>query len=84
MKLHIRATPNARTSEIIGWETDPLIGPVLKIRIAAPPVDGQANAALREFLAKSLGLPKSRISLDKGGSSRIKTFILPDDTPLPP
>ncbi|MFT3991922.1 MAG: DUF167 domain-containing protein [Luteolibacter sp.] len=83
MKLHVRATPNARKSEIIGWETDPLAGPVLKVRIAAPPVDGQANTALREFLAKSLKIPKSQVTLEKGSSSRIKTFLIPEETTLP-
>src|SRR5690606_18442652 len=61
VKLHVRATPNARTSGILGWEEDPLAGRVLRIRIAAPPTDGKANAALRDFLAKQLGLAKSRI-----------------------
>lgn len=83
MKLHVRATPNARTSGILGWEEDPLAGRVLRIRIAAPPTDGKANAALRDFLAKQLGLAKSQVILEKGGSSRLKTFLIPDGTKLP-
>ena len=83
MKLLVRATPNARTNEILGWETDPQAGRILKIRIAAPPIDGKANTALREFIAKSLKLSKSKVELDKGSSSRYKTFLLPDATPLP-
>jgi uncharacterized protein YggU (UPF0235/DUF167 family) len=79
MKLHVRATPNARASEITGWEDDPRAGLVLAVRIAAPPVDGKANTAIRELLAKALGLPKSLIVLEKGDSSRIKTFSLPDE-----
>ncbi|MEI7910024.1 MAG: DUF167 domain-containing protein [Verrucomicrobiota bacterium] len=82
MKLHVRATPNARSSEIVGWEEEAQVGRVLRVRIAAPPVDGKANAALREFLAKALGLSKSMISLEKGGSSRYKTFTIPDGTKL--
>jgi uncharacterized protein (TIGR00251 family) len=82
-KLHVRATPNARTSEIVGWEDEPQVGRVLRVRIAAPPVDGKANAALREFLAKTLGLSKSKVILEKGDSSRYKTFGLPDGTKLP-
>jgi uncharacterized protein (TIGR00251 family) len=78
MKLHIRATPNARTSEIIGWDEDPRAGRVLTVRIAAPPVEGKANTAIRELLAKALELPKSSVVLEKGGTSRIKTFSLPD------
>ncbi len=83
MKLRVRATPNARQSEVIGWETDPQAGPLLRVRIAAPPVDGKANAALRDFLAKALGLPKSKVVLEKGGTSRFKIFEIPDGTKLP-
>lgn len=80
MKLRIRATPNARHSEIVGWDEDPLAGRVLRVKIAAAPVDGEANKALRDFLAKELGVPKSQIVLEKGGASRVKTFDVPDGT----
>ena len=83
MKLRVRATPNARKSEIIGWETDEQAGPILRVRIAAPPVDGRANVVLRDFLAISLGLAKSKVILEKGTTSRFKTFEIPDDTVLP-
>lgn len=83
MKLRIRATPNARLSEVIGWEDDPLAGRILRVRVAAPPAEGKANAALRDFLAKSLGLSKSQVRLEKGDTSRFKTFEIPDGTPLP-
>jgi uncharacterized protein (TIGR00251 family) len=83
-KLHVKATPNARTSEITGWEDDPLHGRILRVRIAAPPVEGKANAALRAFLADRLGLAKSQVILEKGDTSRIKTFSVPDDAILPP
>jgi uncharacterized protein (TIGR00251 family) len=83
MKLRIRATPNARKSEVIAWEEDPLLGRVLRVRVAAPPVEGKANAELRSFLAKVLGLPKSKVILEKGDTSRIKTFEIPDGTALP-
>lgn len=83
MKLPVRAVPNARTSEILGWEEDALAGRVLKVRVAAPAVDGKANEALREFQAKSLGLPKSKITLERGPTSRVKMFTVPDGTALP-
>lgn len=82
MKLRVRATPNARNSEVIGWSHDPLVGPVLCVRIAAPPAEGKANAELRRLLADKLGLAKSSVTLEKGGTSRIKTFDIPDDTCL--
>jgi uncharacterized protein YggU (UPF0235/DUF167 family) len=83
MRLRVLAVPNSKTSEVVGWEDDPRAGRVLRVKIAAPPVDGKANAALREFLAGYLRIPKSKVSLDKGDSSRIKTFVLPEETELP-
>lgn len=82
MKLRVRASPNARQNEIIGWEDDPQAGRILRVKIAAAPVDGAANKALRDFLAKSLDLPKSRVVLEKGDASRFKTFEIPDGTVL--
>ena len=83
MKLRVRASPSASRSEVLGWETDPQSGRVLKVRVAAPPVDGKANAVLRHFLAAVLKLPKSKVVLEKGGSSRFKTFEVPEGTSLP-
>jgi uncharacterized protein (TIGR00251 family) len=83
MLLRIRVTPNARRSEILGWQEDPVSGRVLKIRIAASPTEGKANTALQVFLAKSLGIPKSQVRLAKGAASRIKSFEIPDGTTLP-
>ena len=84
MILRIRATPNARNSSVIGWEDDPVVGRVLRVRVGAPPTEGKANEELRAFLAKKLGVPKSSVVLDKGSSSRIKSFQIPDGTPLAP
>lgn len=83
MKLRVRATPNAHRSEIIGWEDDPQTGRILRVRVAAPPLEGKANAELRAFLAKTLDLPKSKVVLEKGNAARIKSFDIPDGTPLP-
>ena len=83
MKLRVRATPNAHRSEVIGWEDDPQAGRILRVRVAAPPVEGKANAALRDFLAMTLGLSKSKVVLEKGNASRYKSFEIPDGTPLP-
>lgn len=83
MKLRVRATPNARESGILGWEDDPQAGRILRVKIAAAPVEGEANKLLRDFLAKSLGLSKSQVTLEKGKSSRFKTFVVPDGTRVP-
>lgn len=65
LTLHIQ--PGAKKTEING-----LHGEALKIRLAAPPVDGKANAALIEFLAVRLGIARSLVSLKSGLSSRRK------------
>ena len=83
MKLRVRAVPNSRRSEIVAWEELPQVGRVLRVRVAAPPTEGKANKELRSILAKALGLPKSKVVLEKGGTSRIKSFEIPDGTPLP-
>jgi uncharacterized protein len=63
--LHIQ--PGAKRTELVG-----LHGEALKIRLAAPPVDGKANAALMAFLAKQLGVTKRDVSLESGDTSRQK------------
>ena len=65
--LEIKAVPNARRSEVVGW-----LGEALKVRLAAPPVDGQANAELCRFLAATLELPRGAVSLATGAGGRLK------------
>ncbi|MBP8267071.1 MAG: YggU family protein [Zoogloea sp.] len=65
LTLHIQ--PGAKKTEIAG-----LHGDALKIRLAAPPVDGKANAALIAFLAKACGMSKSSVELVSGDTSRSK------------
>jgi uncharacterized protein (TIGR00251 family) len=84
MVLRVKVSPNARRSEILGWEEHPTAGWHLRIRLQAPPIDGKANQALVRFLATELGVPKSKITLKQGLASRLKTLHLPDGTPLPP
>jgi uncharacterized protein len=83
MKLRVRATPNARKSAVMGWDDDPQAGRVLCVRVGAPATEGKANTELRAFLAKTLRLTKSKVLLEKGDASRIKTFEIPDGTALP-
>ena len=65
--LPVKAQPNASRDEICGW-----LGDAVKIKIAAPPLDGRANAALCEFLADRLGLPRRAVGLERGDSARLK------------
>ncbi|GAB1369143.1 DUF167 domain-containing protein [Azonexus hydrophilus] len=65
LSLHVQ--PGAKKSECAG-----LHGEALKIRLAAPPVDGKANEALLRFLAQRLAIPRQQISLKSGQTSRQK------------
>jgi uncharacterized protein (TIGR00251 family) len=67
LTLHIQ--PGAKRTEVAG-----LYGDALKIRLAAPPVDGKANAALISFLAERLGVAKTAVSLKSGQTSRRKVL----------
>jgi len=83
MKLALKVTPGARKNEILGWEDDyPQVGRVLKVKIAAPPVEGKANKEIVLFLAKVLGVTKSSIEVVHGTSGRIKLVEIPDGTDL--
>lgn len=67
LTLHIQ--PGAKKTEVSG-----LHGDALKIRLAAPPVDGKANAALVEFVAARVGVAKSAVVLKSGQTSRRKVL----------
>jgi len=82
-KLRVKVIPNARKSEIAGWEELPLQGRVLRVRLAASPVEGAANRELVAFLAKQFKVPKSQVVLEKGSTARIKQLQLPDAIELP-
>jgi hypothetical protein len=67
VRIPVRAQPRASRSEIIG-EHDGAV----KIRIAAPPVDGAANHELIRFLARTLGVPQSSLEITSGSSGKTK------------
>ena len=71
-RLPVKLTPGASADRIDGWGVDADGRPVLKVRVRARPVEGEANAALILLLAKSLGVPRSAVSLARGGQSRQK------------
>ena len=65
--LKVVITPRAKASAVVGLQ-----GEDLKIKIAAPPVDGAANQALIKFLARLLGLGSGDLSLVAGQTGRRK------------
>ena len=66
--LVVHVVPRARTTDVAGRHGD-----ALKIRLAAPPVDGAANHELVRFLAERLSVPRSAITIATGQASRRKT-----------
>ena len=69
--LLLRVIPRANKTAVQG-----LHGDALKVRLNAPPVEGAANTALVQFLAKQLKLPRSRVQLLAGETSRNKRVLL--------
>jgi uncharacterized protein (TIGR00251 family) len=69
--LRVRIQPRAANCEIAG-----VSGGYLKVRVTAPPVEGAANKACRDFLAKQFGIPKGRIAIVSGEKSRQKRILL--------
>ncbi len=72
VELRIYAKPNAKRSEITGVSENGLC-----VALHARPQDGEANAELIKFLSDLLRIPKSKIKLQRGDSSRYKLCILP-------
>ena len=69
--LQISVVPNARRTEFAGWHAGRL-----RIRLAAPPADGLANTVLLQWLAGQLHLPRSSVTLLRGGSGRVKQVLV--------
>jgi hypothetical protein len=67
--LTIHAQPGAKKTEVAGVHGD-----CLKIRLAAPAVEGKANAALLAFLAEAFGVPQRNVALIRGETGRRKTL----------
>lgn len=72
--LAIRVTPRASRDEVVEVLPDQTI----KVRLTAPPVEGKANEALVEFLAKVLGVSRSRIEIIAGQTGRDKLVSILD------
>ena len=71
--LAVRLTPRGGADRIEGWGRDDAGRLFLKARVRAAPVEGEANAALEALLAKALGIARSRVSVARGTTQRLKT-----------
>ena len=70
-KISLRVYPNAARSKVVGF-TDG----VLQVRVAAPPVKGQANRELIAVLSKALAVSKGTLTIVKGNTSRHKVIAI--------
>lgn len=68
MIIRVRVITNAKHSEVMSR-----VGSIVRVRIAAPAVDGKANAELLEFLAEFFGVKKTGVSILRGEKGKEKT-----------
>jgi uncharacterized protein (TIGR00251 family) len=73
--LRVRVKPNAKQTRIQKGETEWVVA------LTAPPTEGKANQALIQLLAQELNLPKSRIHIKSGHTSRHKLIEIDGDLP---
>ena len=71
ISLLLSVSPRASRTEVAGVAEGRL-----RVRVAAPPVDGAANEELVRFLARSLGVPRSAVTVTVGSGGRRKTVLV--------
>jgi len=79
LRLAVRLTPKAAADRIIGVIEDGHGGSTLKATVTAPPVEGEANAALIRLLARHFGLKPRALAVAAGASSRAKIIDVTGD-----
>lgn len=70
--LNLHVSPGAKSTSVEGLYGEGAI----KLKVAAPPVGGKANAEVERFLSKLLGVPRSDVNIIRGASSRDKTVLV--------
>jgi len=68
-RITVHVTPKAARDEVAGWR-----GSELWVKVTAAPEAGKANAAVERTIAAAVGVPKSRVSVVRGHTARIKTL----------
>ncbi len=68
-EIKVKLIPRSSKNQIVGRDND-----VFKVKVTPPPVDGLANKALIELLAKRLRIPKASIEIISGKGSRLKSL----------
>ncbi|HXL12598.1 MAG TPA: DUF167 domain-containing protein [Bradyrhizobium sp.] len=79
VSVALRVTPRGGRNDIDGVETLADGRTVIKVRVRAIAEDGAANRAVTELLAKALGVPKARVRILSGATSRLKQLAVDGD-----
>lgn len=79
ISVALRVTPRGGRDDIDGIETLSDGRNVLKVRVRAIADGGEANRAVTELLAKALGVPKGRVKILSGATSRLKQVAVEGD-----
>ncbi|HBR69778.1 MAG TPA: hypothetical protein DEA55_10430 [Rhodospirillaceae bacterium] len=72
-RILVKLSPKASRNEVKGWSQGPDGKRILKASVTAVPEKGKANAALIDLLSARFGVPKSRISIVRGETDKLKT-----------
>ena len=78
--MALRLTPKGGRDALDGWVRDVNGAMLMKARVAAPPEDGKANAALVALLAREFGIPKSAVTIVRGATARVKQVQIRGDS----
>ena len=77
LDVQVRVVPRSSRDRVAG-----VLGDRLKLQVTSPPVEGEANRAVLELVAKVAGLPSRAASLASGATGRSKTVRLATESPL--
>jgi uncharacterized protein (TIGR00251 family) len=80
--LDVRLTPRSARDAIEGAECRADGRAVLKVRVRAAPVEGEANEALRRLIAKALGIAPRQVQLAAGLAARLKRLQIAGDAQM--
>ncbi len=80
ISVALRVTPRGGRDDIDGLETLADGRMVVKVRVRATAEGGEANRAVTELLAKALGVPKARVRILSGTTSRLKQIAVDGDS----
>ena len=69
--LTIQVQPRAKRSEVLGFTEG-----ILRLKIAAPPIEGKANKEVISYLSEVLDIPKGNIEIERGHASKIKVIAI--------